>query len=480
MLLHLQFPMSDLREIFETEASSKLPAPSWPSPIPGEEFVRSFGCVRRRRGGGLNGWISESQFCNAENALTWTRSDLRRVSQPGRLRPAFRRLYSDGMAMVKLDVGLACAYSERSLAGDEILSSLSSLPTIIRRVDGSFTTVDLSQAGRYIAELYERSTSCIRTSHPYRPTRLVRPEMGAVFIEISGNDQTPDVPKNAVLFSPFSSRGASRLFFWRSKFGESEILVWLLRKARPEGWTEEMSVLERELRIYLLRLNAEHIVLRRVVKEFAARQSRHTTDEDTSDTLQRYLNDAIRRVERYEHHANSMGDLENRAQYTARRYFSEISAGDFDALEQKLSLVRMRGNIRKKISQYGKSITVNNYVSNSTGVQMGDTYNVSGQAVNVGPGSRADHVVQNQDRGPDSELMSQLLLLSEQMGRRAATPEEQKSVQNVREAQAALSQGDEGKASSLLKKAGSWTLQLAKTIGLPLVEEYLKKKAGLG
>jgi hypothetical protein len=66
------------------------------------------------------------------------------------------------------------------------------------------------------------------------------------------------------------------------------------------------------------------------------------------------------------------------------------------------------------------------------------------------------------------------------MGRRAATPEEQKSVQNVREAQAALSQGDEEKASSLLKKAGSWTLQLAKTIGLPLVEEYLKKKAGLG
>src|SRR5436305_2076496 len=68
MLLSIQFPLADSRP-FLPMRKAMLPIPQWPVGTPDKDFVRCFGMIRRRRLGGLAGWVGENTVCEAGRAL---------------------------------------------------------------------------------------------------------------------------------------------------------------------------------------------------------------------------------------------------------------------------------------------------------------------------------------------------------------------------------------------------------------------------
>jgi len=75
MLLSIQFPLADSRA-FLPQKVKLLERPTWPSPSidpPIIDFVRSFGIIRKRKLGGLRGWVGESALCEADRALKFSK-----------------------------------------------------------------------------------------------------------------------------------------------------------------------------------------------------------------------------------------------------------------------------------------------------------------------------------------------------------------------------------------------------------------------
>ena len=145
MLVHLQFPIVDLRGLAGGE-DSRLPVPNWPSPLQDEEFIRSAGVIRKRYSGGLQGWIAEELYCDARRSIRFIPGALgSRDFSNRRIRIAFRRFYFDGTAVAKFEVGLSI--KEKLDASDPnglnaLLEQLLSLPV---RVGGTKAICPLAE-----------------------------------------------------------------------------------------------------------------------------------------------------------------------------------------------------------------------------------------------------------------------------------------------------------------------------------------------
>jgi hypothetical protein len=499
MLLHLQFPIADLRSI--AKLHTKLPVPSWPSPVVHEEFVRSFGGVRRRWGGGISGWVAESEFCDARKAIG--RIDgkaLRYFSECNiRFRTVFRRLYSDGLALAKVELGLGSGdghmYYEAPEEGtsaplfqdvEELLREIFSLSIKVKKPNGS-GEVELSQAGKSLAALYEFSTTRCDGRRDFEASGFVRPESPMLFIEAARHElEAADLPfhKKQLTLGPQISNPTSviteqhvlgpELFHWWTKFGNLEISVWLLRGG--SGFSSEpVYIFERNLRIYLLRLHAERVVLRRALKFIGER-------ECSSDALQHYFNVATKRVRRYERHTTELAGGADDVALFAQSFMDAISPGELDGLLQRISTIVPRTNIERKMTEYAKSIVnFNNYLSIGAGAHMGDNYVNSGQAANMGPNASVSNVTQNQITSGDSrKLASELQTLLQYLKPRATGPEEQVALEQLESAEKAVTQNEHPRAMVYLKNAGVWALDAAKALALPIATEMIKKALGMG
>ena len=116
---------------------------------------------------------------------------------------------------------------------------------------------------------------------------------------------------------------------------------------------------------------------------------------------------------------------------------------------------------------------------------QGNSYNVSGQAVNVGPQGTATNVTQQQfgAAGPGSidlaALAQELKELRSTLKRDATTAEQDVAVGAVAEAEQAAAKGDENSTLKALKRAGSWALDKASAVGVALAAAALRKALGL-
>jgi hypothetical protein len=116
---------------------------------------------------------------------------------------------------------------------------------------------------------------------------------------------------------------------------------------------------------------------------------------------------------------------------------------------------------------------------------QGDTYNVSGQAVNVGPQGSAANVTQQQlaasGAGPIdlATLAGELNQLRSALRKDAVTAEQDASVGALAEAEQAAAKGDEQSTFQALKRAGSWALDKASAVGVAVAAAALRKALGL-
>lgn len=110
---------------------------------------------------------------------------------------------------------------------------------------------------------------------------------------------------------------------------------------------------------------------------------------------------------------------------------------------------------------------------------MGDQYNFNAPTQVAAAGSQATaNATTNQQVNLNSvdirELQRQLELLHTAMGKCAKTPEENAQVDTVAQASRAAAAGDKVGMLQHLKRAGSWTLNIAKDIGVAVAAEIIK------
>jgi hypothetical protein len=165
MFAAIQVPIADAR-IFFSDDAGRLRRPGWPFAVTNKEFVRSFGVVRARPTGPFADW-TESAYCEADRILRFP-SGFGRVSvgRDGRytvLRCVYRRLFSDGDAVVRLECGLttrAGSGVNETFDSDgltHLVGACLAVPVSVKQPGRTYTG-DLATAGVSLAATYRRAT----------------------------------------------------------------------------------------------------------------------------------------------------------------------------------------------------------------------------------------------------------------------------------------------------------------------------------
>ncbi|HET6710959.1 hypothetical protein [Amycolatopsis sp.] len=108
MLVVVQHPVVDVRGLLGTPGH-RIDTPKWPHPLRVHprgsrddcrtDFIRGLGPVRRRMRGNPSPWLNESYYVDARNRIVLSRLSGTKPRLPFRVRlkPLFRRFYSDGV-----------------------------------------------------------------------------------------------------------------------------------------------------------------------------------------------------------------------------------------------------------------------------------------------------------------------------------------------------------------------------------------------
>lgn len=393
MLLSIQFPFADTRRFLEN--TGRLDVPGWPLPTPDSEFVRCFGSIRKRRRGGIEGWIGEDEVCEADRALRFCNSlrfvDSRSVSNI-LLRCAFRRLYFDGWAVGKYEVGICPKKRNRLTLQNwqfkELIEHFLSLPISIKGFQGNVEFYKLLPSGKHLAHLYKEATTSQRFSHKSE-SWWVTSGVPLLFVELDAREdiKLPFWSKPVII----SDDEEFQLLHCLVPYSGLNLRMWVLHNIRTSAWRsnhhKELYELDRArtLRICLLRLHAEHEGLRIILRNIMNGNITILPRTQQSDILQQYLNRATAKIGKLETASNK--HFETEIIEIARESINVISPGQRDNLLATLESLDIRKNVFDKLERF-----INQWASvNLTEVyNMGDTYNI-GQAGAAGKYARSDN-----------------------------------------------------------------------------------------
>lgn len=392
MLLSIQFTFADTRKFLEN--TGRLDVPGWPLPTPDSEFVRCFGSIRKRRRGGIEGWIGEDEVCEADRALRFC-SSLRFVDSKSvssiLLRCAFRRLYFDGWAVGKYEVGI-CPKKKSPMTLQnwqfkELIEHFLSLPISIRSFQGNKEFYKLLSSGKYLVHLYQEATTSQKLSYKSE-NWWVTSGVPLLFVELDTREdiKLPFWSKPVII----SDDEDFQLLHCLVPYSGLNLRMWVLHNNRSLAWRSNHRGLHeldraRTLRICLLRLHAEHEGLRLILRNIMNGKIKILPRTQQSDILQKYLNSATAKISKLETTSNKY--FETEIIEIARESINIISPGQRDHLLVTLESLEIRKNVFDKLERF-----VNQWVSVTlTEVyNMGDTYNI-GQAAAAGRYAHSDN-----------------------------------------------------------------------------------------
>jgi hypothetical protein len=420
MLLAIQFPFADSRKFVEN--SRRLLIPSWPSPTPDSEFVRYFGPVRVRRGGGINGWVGENEVCEADRALRFSDTLSFFDQDTGRRLPlhcAYRRFYFDGWAVAKFEVGLATRKSTRfdltKKQASGLFNHFLNLPVKVQCPEGENGQVQLGRAGKPLARLYNNASSNLPVKvEP--PAWWIRPGLALLFVQVQDDKDAFEVPYwLKTLMPPSVPEVVLGHCYVPSPWG-GNFRTWLLWH---EGKENEKV---RTLRLYLMRLHAEHEALRLVLNNVINEKIQFVPRSKSSDYLQFYLNQATRRIGALEKKSSQKYDDE--IAEIARESINQISPGQRDKLLETLEALDVRGNVVKDVMKYAEqwgSVTINL----GDVIMTGDSYSNISHSVITARNSIANNVTILEQKGQDdiANAIAELQKLIEEAPEEALPPE---------------------------------------------------------
>jgi hypothetical protein len=483
MLFSVQFPFADSRA-FLSAKTNLLGRPTWPAVWPDVDFVRSFGSIRKRRLGGLSGWVGENALCEASRALRFSRitnyKDLdAKLSIP--IRVVFRRLYFDGLAVGKFEVGLSTEDEYISnLKGKhtyELINHCLNLPVVIpglseKAVDlglarNSILT-KLGEAGKPLAGVYAAAS----VSHP-PPAKIedwwVLPGT-PLLILIHQSDEKIHIPflGKSIPRSEFLN---CDLTYYEVPYANRNLRMWGLVLGENASYKDV-----RALKISLLRLHAEHETMRLVLQNISTNRIQIAPRSQESNTLQRYLNEATRRISRLSSQADELA--EGNVAEIARESEDMVNPGERDSLLTTLQNLDVRRNIFYKVQDY---VNADIYVKE---LYMESKYKITGGTQGaVGDNAQSSNNTfntWNQSGGDLKALAGELAQLRAELGKQAKSSEEFESATAIAKAEAAAQKGDGSSVFEHLKSAGKWALETATSIGIPVAIQAIKTALGCG
>lgn len=279
MFVAVQIPLADLRH-FVPEQTGRLRVPPWPLADPARHFVRAVGPVRRRRGGGVEGWPGESLYCEARRAVIFPAEHgnlTHEGSQRIHLTPLYRRFLATGEpewpgTIARMDFGfnVSVQTTKRRARGRELPSleeaALAAI-TVALNVPGHNRPLKLLNAGVAVAEMIRTATTSL-TDLPER----VHPwwvQAGRLLVLI----ETPLDPHNTSLVDSLKRSRTVRLqhkdqldFLRFSHVHSDRVPLWTIFR-KPDVHSGEL----RRIRTHLWRLHNEREVLGKVLAECLSR-----------------------------------------------------------------------------------------------------------------------------------------------------------------------------------------------------------------
>jgi hypothetical protein len=469
MLITIQHPFADSRR-FCPDSGSLVARPSWPAPQTGQ-FVRNFGGVVERRLGGLEFW-GEDMLCNMSKGLRFESLPHFPGRRDGKIpfEMAFRRLYFDGQAVGKFEIGIATIGRKIDIRGGDakaflnhVLSMQAALPA-----RGKGARHPLGHLGKPLVEAFAAATTRTKTaSGGPVPHWAVEPGAPIAFIQL-GRDES--------LALPFFTQKTPDVETWGIElscclvpYDGTTLRAWVCKLA--EGADRTVA---RALRLSLLRLHAEQECIRLVCMNILSGKVPVASGTQEAELLQAYLNEATRRISRSERTTRRLSAGEETIVEISRSIADGIRPGEYDSLLQLLVRAAMRKNIIDKLAERMRMSTGDQYIVNGP---VGAVGRDAHGAVKITNYQQAWTSVQSQV--DTSKLPAELDELVSGMKARATTTEQFQALAEVAAAKDAADKKDGQTLLTHLKQAGKWALKVAQDIGKDVAAKVIESALGL-
>ena len=467
MLVLVQFAFADLRS-FVGDAERTIGA-DWslvPQPV-NPDFVRGFGALRKRAHMLEGVWSGESWFAEAVRAIRFPPLTDALFARAGvRLVPkqALRRVFSDGRALWRVEIGLAFD-PVVALDFTQILATVAdllALPMRARRRGAWGAPVALSSLGSSIGRALQDATTFKEAGDERRALEL-RPGRPMVFVETQAssassmwaNEAEAAVRTQTFQLTDKAGSASIDVDFGTLRIAHDEWPLVLLRSTRADDGRST-----REVRTHLCRLHAEREVLTQVLR--AANKGRITA---VSGELERYFSRTQSALFADARHGIEQADLRQ-----AFDVYDRITPAE------TASLVALLGHRRQSIERVttltatyrerddrpiihvepGGHLTMNDNRVNVAGNNSG-IINVAGTFTNTG------NIIQGASNDEVKTALSSLKTLTEQLAAKLPEPAKQQSVANKLEAltkEATAAEPDH----DMLKVTGKGLIEAAKTV----------------
>jgi hypothetical protein len=356
MHIVIQFPLADVRDFLNVD-TFKLDKPPWPLVNERLDFVRHFGPVRRRKGGGVESWAGEGKYCDAIRAIRFTEQPLRSLRKALGTRKSakctFRRFFCTESVVRRLELGLALDCSSGALPFDvdffvRAIRDTLEFPMKIPYAGGEPIFCQMQDAGKALARLYLHASTEDFVEHAdllqdwwvtaSEPSVVVETERGEFSWEPASTLQAQQLDE-------LETYGVGLAHFWFGGKGRS-VRTWLVRDDRSaagDGWNSNA----RKVRLNVLRLNAEQSCLKQALRQVLLKRIPLDRETPGSDRFQLYLNDTIRKLEKRENYGLPQEELLR----------SLILFEDAINSDERRSLLEQLSSIRQNIHRNLKRIT---------------------------------------------------------------------------------------------------------------------------
>lgn len=378
MFVILQYILTDLRTFLDGD-NYKLSSPTWPIPEFYKEFVRNFGVVENRYLGGILEWPGETAYSRAQNCIRYAKLENQFISSLNTTpKGVFRRLFCDGEAVVRLEIGLNFnTYNLKNNDDSELIKILDEILNIkinIKTANQEFRESNLSNINKYFANAYSSATTRIVAGiQNFHKNHYKISGYPLIIVEGSRGEITDWCKKllvKGVEVEVFENLYFKIVHFW-IKRKNALFRVWLIVNPYNYSISDEKKFYidwVRKLRLHILRLNAEQTTLKNVIRAINKEEIIINRGTESSERLQLYLNNATRNIFREKRHGIIQDEiLKGLIQFENIVNFDE------------------RENLYKKIEMVRKSVKVKiiNFV---------DKYSAEEQALNELSKTKNNHI----------------------------------------------------------------------------------------